>query len=208
MRDLIMEWRFLGSISEAGKSGCSGVYLIVHKGLFNRVVYVGVSCNVGRRINEHYDGYLRGNRTIYDAGHDDDVYRFMSAYKIHNHTKHYQALAKDYKIWASTTLYSDLPKNMLAKRQTFDIKWQSIALEKYIPQLVVWALPMASYCYLNASRIESVIQSKLIKCFDLRGFFNIKQLSILGKIEYPHMEKVKIFIIDTPDLDPASKLIF
>ncbi len=203
-----MEWRFLGSISEAGKSGCSGVYLIVHKGLFNRVVYVGVSCNVGRRINEHYDGYLRGNRTIYDAGHDDDVYRFMSAYKIHNHTKHYQALAKDYKIWASTTLYSDLPKNMLAKRQTFDIKWQSIALEKYIPQLVVWALPMASYCYLNASRIESVIQSKLIKCFDLRGFFNIKQLSILGKIEYPHMEKVKIFIIDTPDLDPASKLIF
>lgn len=74
-----MEWRFLGSLSEARKSGCSGVYLIVHKGLFSRVVYVGVSCNVGRRITEHYDGYLRGNRTIYDAGHDEDVYRFMSA---------------------------------------------------------------------------------------------------------------------------------
>ncbi|HFV7132458.1 TPA: GIY-YIG nuclease family protein, partial [Escherichia coli] len=55
--DLIMEWRFLGSLSEARKSGCSGVYLIVHKGLFSRVVYVGVSCNVGRRITEHYDGY-------------------------------------------------------------------------------------------------------------------------------------------------------
>nr|WP_246875721.1 GIY-YIG nuclease family protein [Pantoea ananatis] len=54
-----MEWRFLGSILEARKSGCSGVYLIVHKGLFNRVVYVGVSCNVGRRINEHYEGYMR-----------------------------------------------------------------------------------------------------------------------------------------------------
>ncbi|MDZ7204358.1 GIY-YIG nuclease family protein, partial [Escherichia coli] len=139
------------------------VYLIVHKGLFSRVVYVGVSCNVGRRITEHYDGYLRGNRTIYDAGHDEDVYRFMSAYKIHNHTKYYQALANDYKIWASTTMYSDLPKNMLAKSQTFDTDWQSIALEKYIPQLVVWALPMAKYCYSNASMIESVIQSKLIK---------------------------------------------
>ncbi|ECE7998098.1 GIY-YIG nuclease family protein [Salmonella enterica subsp. enterica serovar Bareilly] len=206
--DLIMEWRFLGSLSEARKSGCSGVYLIVHKGLFSRVVYVGVSCNVGRRITEHYDGYLRGNRTIYDAGHDEDVYRFMSAYKIHNHTKYYQALANDYKIWASTTMYSDLPKNMLAKSQTFDTDWQSIALEKYIPQLVVWALPMAKYCYSNASRIESVIQSKLIKSFDLRGFFNIKQLSILGKIEYPYMEKVKVFIINTPDLDPASQLIF
>ncbi|MEA0064079.1 GIY-YIG nuclease family protein, partial [Escherichia coli] len=100
---------------------------IVHKGLFSRVVYVGVSCNVGRRITEHYDGYLRGNRTIYDAGHDEDVYRFMSAYKIHNHTKYYQALANDYKIWASTTMYSDLPKNMLAKSQTFDTDWQSIA---------------------------------------------------------------------------------
>ena len=132
----------------------------------------------------------------------------MSAYKIHNHTKHYQALAKDYKIWASTTLYSDLPKNMLAKSQAFDTDWQSIALEKYIPQLVVWALPMANYCYSNASRIESAIQLKLIKSFDLRGFFNLKQLSILGKVEYPYMEKVKVFIIDVPDLDPASQLIF
>ncbi|THB83568.1 GIY-YIG nuclease family protein [Pantoea allii] len=206
--DLIMEWRFLGSILEARKSGCSGVYLIVHKGLFNRVVYVGVSCNVGRRINEHYEGYMRGNRTIYDAGHDDDVYRFMSAYKIHNHTKYYQALAKKNKIWAYTTLHSDSPKNLLAKKQTFDADWQRIAFEKYIPQLVVWALPMASYCYSKASRIESVIQSKLIKAFDLRGFFNVKNLSMLGKIENPYMDKVKVFTIDTPDLDPASQLIF
>ena len=65
----------------------------------------------------------------------------------------------------------DFAENMLAKSQTFDTDWQSIALEKYIPQLVVWALPMAKYCYLNASRIESVIQSKLTKSFDLRGFF-------------------------------------
>ncbi len=105
-------------------------------------------------------------------------------------------------------MHSDFPKNILAKSQTFDTDWQRIALEKYIPQLVVWALPMASYCYSNASRIESAIQLKLIKSFDLRGFFNIKQLSILGKIEYPYMENIKDFIIDAPDLDPASQLIF
>jgi len=203
-----MEWRFLGSILDARRSGCSGVYLIVHQGLFNRVVYVGVSCNVGRRINEHYEGYLRGNRTIYNAGHNDDVYRFMSAYKIRNHTKYYQFLAKDYKIWASTTLFFDSPKNILAKSQGFDATWESIAFEKYIPQLKVWALPMANYCYSNATKIESVIQTKLIKSFDLRGFFNVKHLSILGKIEHPYLERIKFFIIDSPDVDLASKLIF
>jgi predicted GIY-YIG superfamily endonuclease len=206
--DFKMEWRFLGSISDARKSGCSGVYLIVHQGLFNRVVYVGVSCNVGRRIKEHYEGYLRGNRTIYNAGHNNDVYRFMSTYKIRNHTKYYQSLAKDYKVWASTTLCFDSPNNILAKSQTFDATWESIAFEKYIPQLIVWALPMANYCYSNATKIESAIQSKLIKYFDLRGFFNVKYLSILGKIEHPHLEKIKFFIINSPDVDLASQLIF
>jgi len=206
--DFEMEWRFLGSISDARKSGCSGVYLIVHKGTYNRVVYVGVSCNVGRRINEHYEGYLRGNRTIYNAGNNDDVYRLMSTYQIRNHTRYYQALAKDYKIWASTTLFFDSPKNILATKQTFDSEWQNIAFEKFMPQLIVWALPMPSYCYSNATRIESVIQSKLIKSFDLRGFFNVKHLSILGKIENPHLENIKLFISDSPDLDLASQLIF
>ncbi|EPW5033535.1 TPA: GIY-YIG nuclease family protein [Yersinia enterocolitica] len=203
-----MEWRFLGSISDARKSGCSGVYLIVHQGIFNRVVYVGVSCNVGRRINEHYEGYLRGNRTIYNAGHNDDVYCLMSTYKIRNHIKYYQSLAKNYEIWGSTTLHFDSPKNILAKNQTFDATWESIAFEKYIPQLVVWALPMANYSYSNATKIESVIQSKLIKSFYLRGFFNAKDLSILGKIEKPYLEKIKYFIIDSPDVDAASKIIF
>lgn len=203
-----MEWRFLGSISDARKSGCSGVYLIVHQGIFNRVVYVGVSCNVGRRISEHYEGYLRGNRTIYNAGHNDDVYCLMSTYKIRNHIKYYQSLAKNYEIWGSTTLHFDSPKNILAKNQTFDATWESIAFEKYIPQLVVWALPMANYSYSNATKIESVIQSKLIKSFDLRGFFNAKDLSILGKIEKPYLEKIKYFILDSPDVDAASKIIF
>ncbi|EHD3299462.1 GIY-YIG nuclease family protein [Salmonella enterica subsp. enterica serovar Oranienburg] len=203
-----MEWRFLGSLLDARRAGCSGVYLIVHQGLFNRVVYVGVSCNVGRRINEHYEGYLRGNRTIYNAGHNDDVYRLMSTYKIRNHIKYYQSLARDYEIWGSTTLHFDTPKNILAKNQTFDATWESIAFEKYIPQLVVWALPMANYCYSNATKIESVIQSKLIKSFDLSGFFNAKYVSILGKIEKPYLKKVKCLIIDVPDVDSASKIIF
>ncbi|HIF9218261.1 TPA: GIY-YIG nuclease family protein [Photobacterium damselae] len=202
-----MDWRFLGSLSDARKSGCSGVYLIVHQGVFDRVVYVGVSNNVGRRMSEHYYNYLKGYRTIYNAGRDDDVYKYMSAYKIYNHTKYYKELANQGKIWASTTLNFGNPKNLLSKNQEFDSQWESILLDKYLPQLVVWALPFANYSYEKATVIESVIQTKLITSFDLRGFFNLKQLSILGKIEHPQLIKIPQRI-DSPNLDPASQIVF
>ena len=202
-----MNWRFLGSLAEARKSGCSGVYLIVHQGIFERVVYVGVSNNIGRRISEHYEGYFRGNRTIYNAGCNDDVYKLMSAYKIHNHTKYYQELANQHKIWASTTVYLNSPINLLSEEQEFGFQWEDILLNKYLPQLVVWALPFADYTYEKATVIESVIQTKLIKAFDLRGFFNLKQISILGKIEQPDLTKISQ-CIDSPKLDSASQVIF
>lgn len=202
-----MKWRFLGSLAEARKSGCSGVYLIAHQGIFERVVYVGVSNNVGRRISEHYEGYLRGNRTIYNAGCNDDVYKFMSAYKIHNHIKHYQELANKYKIWASTTVDLHSPLNLLSDEQQFGFQWEDILLNKYIPQLVVWALPFADYTYEKATVIESVIQTKLINAFDLRGFFNLKQISILGKIEQSDLTKISQ-CIDSPKLDSASQVVF
>lgn len=201
-----MNWRFLGSLSDARKSGCSGVYLIVHQGIFERVVYVGVSNNVGRRISEHYDGYLRGNRTIYNAGRGDDVYKFMSTYRIYNHTKHYQKLANQYKIWASTTCNLSNPINLLSEKQEFGFQWEDILVNKYLPQLVVWALPFADYTYEKASVIESVIQTKLIKAFDLRGFFNLRQISILGKIEHPNLTKISQRI-DSPKVDSASHVV-
>jgi len=201
-----MEWRYLGDILEAKNSGCSGVYLIVHKGKFDRTVYVGVSNNVGRRISEHYEGYMRGNRTIYNAGKNEDVYRFMSALNIRNHTTHYQNLASQFKIWASTTVYSEFPQNLLDTKQIFSNKWQDIAVNLYIPQLVVWALPMSNYTYDSAAKIESTIQKKIVSAFDLRGFFNVKQLSILGKIEYPLLDQIALDV-SPPKLDKASQII-
>lgn len=202
-----MEWRYLGALRDAKTSGCSGVYLIVHRGIFDRVVYVGVSNNIGRRITEHYEGYLRGNRTIYNAGIHDDVYTFMSTLGIYNHIKFYQKLAHNYNIWASTTIHFDTPRNLLAEKQEFSSKWQDILFNKYLPQLVVWGLPMLNYNYLDATKIESVIQSKLIKAFNLRGFFNVKNISILGKIEHPQLKRILPYI-NTLNLEPASKLIF
>jgi hypothetical protein len=149
---------------------------------------------------------MRGNRTIYNAGRNVDVYRFMSALNIRNHTKHYQGLASQYKIWASTTVYAETPHNLLDTEQDFSNQWQDIALNIYIPQLVVWALPISNYTYDGASKIESIIQKKIVNAFDLRGFFNIKQLSILGKIEYPLLDKITLDAFP-PELDKASQII-
>ncbi|MES1010510.1 GIY-YIG nuclease family protein, partial [Vibrio cholerae] len=63
------------------------------------------------------------------------------------------------------------------------------------------------YTYEKATVIESVIQTKLIKAFDLRGFFNLKQISILGKIEQPYLTKISQ-CVDSPRLDSASQVIF
>ncbi len=202
-----MEWRYLGKLNEARNSGCSGVYLIVHEGRYKRIVYVGVSVNIGRRIAEHYEGYLRGNRSIYDAGSDIDVYKYMSSYKVCNHIQHYKSLAAHYKIWASTTINAENPTNLLDPKQEFSFQWQDIALNTYIPQLAVWALPMPNYSYQAAILIESVIQKKIITTFDLRGFFNLKSISILGKIEHPNISKIKT-VIDPPDLDEATNIVF
>lgn len=200
-----MNWRFLGSIHDARNSGCSGVYMIVHRGKYDRVVYVGVSINVGRRISEHYEGYLRGNRTIYNVDKDEDVYSLMSVFFVRNHIKHYIQLAKESKIWASTTIHSYSPSNLLNKNQTFDREWQDIVSNKYLPNLVVWALPMADYTYEKATEIETVIQRRLIDTFDLRGFFNVKHISLLGKMEHPNLKKIPINILP-PDIDEVSRL--
>lgn len=202
-----MQWKYLGSLSEASNSGASGVYLIVHKGIYNRIVYVGISVNIGRRISEHYEGYCRGNRTIYDVDKYGDVYNLMSSLSINNHIKEYKRLAFNRKIWASTTITSFHPRNLLSEGQSFDDEWKQILYSKYLPSLSVWALPLSSYSYEKASMIESCIQYRIIKNFDLRGFFNLKNISILGKIENNKISHANVRFNILPDVDDVSKII-
>mgnify|MGYP000383278536 CR=1 FL=1 len=202
-----MKWKYLGTIQEAKKSGCSGVYLIVHQGKYNRVVYVGVSVNIGRRMAEHYEGYCRGNRTIYNVNKDEDVYTLMTSYMIHNHIREYKKLAREKKIWASTTLYDYSPTNLLSAKQVFDHDWESVVHDKYLPRLCAWALPVSNYTYDIATKIESIIQLRLINNFDLRGFFNVDNISMLGKVEHPKIKRYDVDFECLPDLDDASKII-
>jgi hypothetical protein len=203
-----MNWRYLGNISEARTSGCSGVYMIIHKGKYDRIVYVGTSINVGTRMSQHYNGYLRGNRSIYRVKPTEDIYSLMSSVSLHNHIKFYKLLASQKRIWASTTIEKINPDNLLAPDQSFCENWKEFLEKIYLPQLCVWALPMPNFTHEKAAYIESAIQIKIIDTFDLRGFFNVRNISILGKIEYNHkLIKLERPFDNLPLVDNASRIV-
>ena len=77
-----MEWKYCGNITKSTGTPFGGVYLIVHEGLHNRVVYVGTSNHIGRRMDQHYVGYITGHRTIWRVKKDQDVYTLMSSWQL------------------------------------------------------------------------------------------------------------------------------
>ena len=162
------KWVSLGPLFEATSSSHSGVYLIVHEGKRKRVVYVGVSAQIGNRINQHYVAYLRGKRTFFDAGRDDDVYEIVTGFELRNHVANYRRLAKKGKVWASTTVEQKAGKNLLLPNEKFEGSWREILKEKYLPCLHAWAMPISDYTYEKACVLESAIQHRLIAAFDLR----------------------------------------
>jgi len=204
-----MEWVCLGHLTDALNVAFGGVYLIVHEGLFNRVVYVGTTNCIGRRMQQHLEGYLRGNRTIWKITKKEDVYSLMTSFEINDYVSHFRRLAeKDY-IWASTTLDQIMPTNLLLPSKTFDEIWKTFTLKEYLPNIGIWALKISPYCAKEAVIIESCIQQRLVKVFDLGRFFNHKDISILGKIEFnKYLIRLKQSFDNEPKLDEASKIVF
>jgi len=204
-----MEWRYLGKLIDAFGCNFGGVYLIVHEGFYNRVVYVGTTNCIGRRMQQHFEGYLRGNRTIWKISKQEDAYSLMASFEIRDYVSYFRKLAeKDY-IWASTTIERIMPTNLLLPGKIFDEHWKEFTLKEYLPNIGIWALKITPYCAKKAVIIESGIQQRLIKIFNLGRFFNHKDLTILGKIEFnDHFIKLKQSFGNEPNLDEASKLAF
>ncbi|OUS09094.1 hypothetical protein A9Q81_00110 [Gammaproteobacteria bacterium 42_54_T18] len=182
---------------------------MTHHGAENRAVYVGTTSCFGRRIEQHYYGYIRGNRTIWKVSGDEDVYTLMTAFNLRNYVRHFQQLAKQNRIWASTTLDRYYAENLLLPNQEFDQEWRRFLKDEYLPNIGVWALKIRPYDAKKAALIETALQKSLVSVFNLGRFFNRNDLSVLGKIEF-NKYKVKISdaFLNVPDLDDASKLVF
>jgi len=204
-----MRWIDLGPISNCNYSTPGGVYLLVHRGKYNRVIYVGTSSYIAERCRQHYIGFLSGHRTIWRVTSDDDVYAFMSSWGLRNYITYFRKLARAKKLWASTTLDKNLPENLLLRPDSFDQDWKDWLHQQYLPRISVWALEFKNYDAQACMKIESAIQQRLVDAFKLGRFFNHKDYSILGKVEFnSSFQRLKLPFSNTPNLDEASKLIF
>lgn len=204
-----MNWINFGKITTCPPSTFGGVYLLVHKGSYDRVIYVGTSSNIGRRACQHLLGYLRGNRTVWQVSQADDIYARMCGLHISNFIKYAKDLADQNLLWGATTIERISSPNLLAPTQTFDQNWHSFTENEFIPYVHVWGLKIDPYSALNSMLIESAIQQRLVKVFRLGGFFNDKRLSILGKIEFSHRQiRIRSAFSNVPNLDEASQIVF
>jgi hypothetical protein len=204
-----MEWKYLGNISKCFSIAFGGVYLITHLGCYHRILYVGTSNNIGRRMQQHYEGYFRGNRTIWKVTKSEDAYSLMTSFHITNYVNHYRKLAELNRIWASTTLEMIFPKNLLLPNQTFSDDWMQFLKHEYLPNIGIWALKISPYYAYQAVKMESAIQQRLVDLFKLGRFFNHRDLSVLGKIEFNNRRvKIPESFATIPEIDAASQMVF
>ncbi|MCU6500031.1 GIY-YIG nuclease family protein [Rugamonas sp. A1-17] len=203
-----LNWARLGRLGALEGTDRGGVYLLVHEGKFNRVIYVGTTGNFAQRFATHLEGYLSGYRSIWKAQANEDIYALMTSWHLKNQLKYYQTLAQRGALWGTTTLATLNPRNLLAPGQRFNDEWDDFVRKEYLPHIVAWGLKLEPYDARYAALIESAIQQRLVQVFRLGVFFKRKDLSVLGKIEFfSRLIRIRESFANLPDVDAASKLV-
>src|SRR5690606_9908594 len=97
--------------------------------------------------------------------------------------KYYHSLAKQGKLWATTTVEKNAPANDLSKRDTFEGNWRKFVHEQYIHNIEVWTCTTAADVGID-KRIESQIQTTLKFNYGIGSHIHNTGMCWLGKIEY------------------------
>lgn len=179
-------WEYYGTLNKLHPCDKIGVYLIVHGGNVNRIIYVGTTVNGNKRLNEHRIGTLNGKRTIWRVGsvENHDIYNLMS----HEHMdqsglmyKYYYRLAKNGKLWATTTIEKDDVINDLNKKDNFAKKWKQYVEDEYINKLHIW------FCEISDPEKRIILESQIQRAFKanyrIGSHIHKKGMCWLGKIE-------------------------
>ncbi len=201
------DWEYHGTLDNISSTNNKGVYLLVHRGVPNRIIYVGTTNCFNRRLKQHKHGLLEGNRPVWRIGADEDIYELMSYQGVGGRAsmfKYYASLAKKGKLWASTTLDKIDIKNDLLKKDNFEVNWKSYVENSYIKCIDIWT------CSIFGSdekmiQLESQIQRAFKKNFMIGSHIHNTGMCWLGKIEYlgeiyDYTFRFKRY----PDLDPDS----
>lgn len=167
---LSLVWQDRGHILEyRSRPICKGVYLLVHKGLENRIIYVGQSAEgegIARRVDHFVAEVLRGRKTVWRPEGGSDIYDLMSE----RDNDWYLHLVRTGRLWIA-----DDGMKVELTREDFDQKWKAYVVHEYLRQLRVWC------CEIDDSKnLESQIQYALCKYWSI-GYYNSRS-TFLGRL--------------------------
>ena len=202
----LLNWKYNGTLENTISNSNGGVYLLVFKGAPKRIIYVGTTKCFYRRLNQHKEGYLKGNRTIWRVSNSEDIYELMSCQGQRGKSvrfQYYASLAKKGKLWASTTREKSIITNDLNKNDNFDKNWKSYALF-FVNNIEIWTCSMNEHED-RVLALESKIQRTFQKNYLIESHINGFGMCFLGKIEFTgEISNFKYNFQMLPDLDQDS----
>ncbi|SDH83298.1 GIY-YIG nuclease family protein [Desulfosporosinus hippei] len=198
-----LKWISGGSLIKHKYVNGPGVYLLVHSGSVNRIIYVGTTINFENRWFEHAEGMKRGNRAIWRVRPDQDIYELMSHRGSKDYFKYYRKLALENKLWASTNVLRLNPKNDLNPEDNFNDSWFDYVVEEFMPRIMLWACRMDSN-YESATILESQIQKAISKYFNIGTHINKPDMNWLGKIENLSNANLFFEFLNYPNVDKTT----
>jgi hypothetical protein len=182
-----LKWIYGGTMSRPKLLIGGGVYVLVHHGINERIIYVGTTTSFERRWTEHIEGMRRGNRTVWRLGGREDIYDLMSSQGSKDSYKYYRKMALNHKLWASTAILKTSFSNELNELDDFQKNWFDYTVQSFQPNIHLWACPMNERLE-YATILESQIQRVLKINFKIGAHINKNNMSWLGKIE--HLEDI------------------
>lgn len=180
------DWEYNGTLDNLFSNNRKGVYLLIHRGRPSRIIYVGTTNNFSRRLEQHRQGMINGNRSIWRLKEDEDIYELMSYQGMSEKSKYkyYARLAKNGILWASTTLEYIEIKNDLSPKDDFEKNWKDYVQNSYMRRIETWICSMEEESKEKIIQLESQIQRALKKNFMIGSHIHNTGMSWLGKIEY------------------------
>jgi hypothetical protein len=191
-----LKWYDLGPLSRSNHRFVRGVYLLVHHGSAKRVVYVGESQNrasgCAQRLRRFREDLLEGEKTVWRAGGEDDIYDLMA----HRKTADYRWLAEDGNLWIPGD-----PLDVGAVDDVFEQQWRHFIASQYVPLLHVWACPLLRP---DSEILESQIQYALSQRFGIGYYHDSSVCTFVGRLERPDQDQrcsQHFQFVNLPDVD-------
>ncbi len=183
-----IRWLHLGNLSNFKTSDVSGCYVFVYDN--KRIIYVGTTSNIGKRLLYHLEAIKSGRRPIWRVKDAEDVYSLMKN-PGKNRMNKLKELALNNSIWINYES-NEKCENILNPKDDFESNWKEYIENDFLPKIDIWITDIngkKEYSTLLESRLQILIRTAF-KLGSLRGKIN---QSWLGRIENPNISNEVIF---------------